>query len=115
MFVRPSYLRLSESGEVMTTQRTAERFVSGACADLNGADNTLGGESRKPFAKDLPGEGETLRRLGLMCGNELLLTESQESTWNTAPLSFKTFMVLTSTHDLRNGSPCHQPGLTLTL
>ena len=61
MFARPSYLRLSDSGEVMTTQRT-----SGASADLNGADASLGGEVREPFARDLAGEGGALRRLGLM-------------------------------------------------
>ena len=61
MFAQPSYLCLSDSGEVMTTQ-----CVSGACADLNGADATLGGEVRELFARDLAGEGGALRRLGLM-------------------------------------------------
>ena len=69
MFARPSYLRLSDSGEVMTTQRTSE-----ACADLDGADATLGGEVRELFARDLAGEGGALRQLGLMCDSLLLST-----------------------------------------
>ena len=69
MFARPSYLRLSDSGEVMTTQRT-----SGASADLNDADASLGGEVREPFARDLAGEGGALRRLGLMCDSLPLST-----------------------------------------
>ena len=115
MFARPSYLCMSDGEEVMTTQLTAESFMSVACADLNGADTTLGEEVREPLVGDLPGDEGAFRRLGLMCASKFLPTESHASTLNTAPLSFKTSIVFKSTHDLRNGSPIHQPGLTLTL